>query len=155
MLAINNYGDAVWRTASIFLRQKEDIQDVFQDVFLRYSTYDGSFNDENHKKAWLIQVAKNRCLDIIKAPASSVVPLEKAEDAMALRSKDTLAEPGNFHSEVIEALKSLGEPTASVLYMALVEEIPATEISSAMEVPVNTVYSWISRGKAALREALS
>ena len=39
-------------------------------------------------------------------------------------------------------------------YLALYEGYTAPEIASLMEVPVNTVYSWIARGKKTLKEAL-
>lgn len=41
------------------------------------------------------------------------------------------------------------------LYLALYEGYTAPEIAEMLDAPVNTVYSWIARGKKTLKEALS
>ena len=40
------------------------------------------------------------------------------------------------------------------MYLALYEGYTAPEIATMMDAPVNTVYSWIARGKKTLKEAL-
>ena len=41
------------------------------------------------------------------------------------------------------------------LYLSLYEGYTAPEIATMVDAPVNTVYSWIARGKMLLKEALS
>ena len=43
----------------------------------------------------------------------------------------------------------------SQVYLSLVEGYTASEISEMTNMPENTVYSWISRGRKRLREVLS
>lgn len=57
--------------------------------------------------------------------------------------------------EVFDALDALGDPPKTQLYLSLVEGYGAREISRMCDMPVGTVYSWISRGKRRLREVLS
>ena len=48
------------------LRNNADAEDAVSDVFLKYISTSISFTDEEHKKAWLIRVAKNIYKNMIK-----------------------------------------------------------------------------------------
>lgn len=60
----------------------------------------------------------------------------------------------SFASEVVDAIRSLDDPPRTPLYLSVYEGYTAPEIADLLEAPVNTVYTWISRGKAALRGLL-
>lgn len=153
---MEGHADAVWRAAHLHLREPQDVQDAFQETFMRYALADEkAFADEEHRKAWLIHVARNVCRDMLKAASRQTVPLDEPLLAAKAASQDAATQPGSFRNEVIDAMRALDDPPRTPLYLAIVEEYPATLIAETMEVPVNTVYSWISRGKQKLREALS
>ncbi len=52
-------------------------------------------------------------------------------------------------------MRALDDPPRTPLYLSIYEGYSAPEIASLLDAPVNTVYSWISRGRAQLRSALS
>ncbi len=150
------YADAVWRVASLYFREPQDVQDAFQETFMRYALADGTvFADDEHRKAWLIRVARNICLDMLKAASRRSVPLDEGLLGCRAESADPATQPGSFRNEVIDALRSLDDPPRTPLYLSIVEEYPATAIAKMMDVPVNTVYSWIARGRRKLKEALA
>ena len=68
---------------------------------------------------------------------------------------DPAAQPGSATSEVVSAMRALDDPPRTPLYLSIYEGYSAPEIASMLDAPVNTVYSWISRGRAQLRSALS
>lgn len=153
------YADTVWRVCALYFPCEADREDAFQETFVRYALADGTvFADAEHRKAWLIRVARTRCLDMLKAAERTRTvggedALESAQNSVGgAHSPD---QPGSFTSEVLNALQSLDDPPRTPLYLALCEEYTAPEIAHLLDAPVNTVYSWISRGKQRLREALS
>ncbi len=165
---MERHADAVWRVCLLYFPCKADCQDAFQETFLRYALADGTvFTDDEHRKAWLIRVARTRCLDMLKAAnRTRTVASEAAlEEAESWQSRATPApsgpapkafdQPGSFTSEVVDALQALDDPPRTPLYLALCEEYTAPEIAQLLDAPVNTVYSWIARGKKYLREVLS
>ena len=66
-LAVQRYSDAVYRTAVHNCRSSADAEDVVQDVYEKLLHYTGSFESEEHLKAWLLRVAINRCRDLTRA----------------------------------------------------------------------------------------
>ncbi len=154
--AIERHGDAVWRVCVLYFRAHTDAQDAFQDAFLKYALADGTeFNGDEHRKAWLIRVAANVCKDMLKAARRRVEPLEAIDREGCAASDDPASQPASFVSEVVDAMRSLDDPPRTPLYLSLYEGYTAPEIADMVDAPVNTVYSWIARGKKQLKEALS
>ena len=65
--AVNRYSDTVMRICMVYLKNTADTEDIFQEVFLKYAQSDKAFENEEHKKAWIIKVAINACKDMIKS----------------------------------------------------------------------------------------
>lgn len=152
---LSDYGPHVWRACAVYFSCEADAEDAYQETFLRYALADSTvFNDSEHKKAWLLRVATNICKDTLKSQARTSVPLESELSERVPDKPDALTQPGSFSSEVISAMRALDDPPRTPLYLALCEGYSAPEIAQMTESPVNTVYSWISRGKALLKEAL-
>ncbi|MDE6129550.1 MAG: sigma-70 family RNA polymerase sigma factor, partial [Lachnospiraceae bacterium] len=56
---IDKYADMVYRIAVNETGNREDAQDIFQEVFLRLVRYRDRISNEEHLKAWLIRVTIN------------------------------------------------------------------------------------------------
>ena len=151
---MERHGDTVWRVCLLSLRHEADAQDAFQDTFMRYALADATaFEGDEHRKAWLIRVATNACRDMQRSAAAKNLPLD--EEALPVpASVDPETQPDSRVREVLDAMNHLDDPPRTPVYLALYEGYTAPEIASLMEVPVNTVYSWIARGKKTLKEAL-
>lgn len=164
---MERHADTVWRVCLLYFTCEADCQDAFQETFLRYALAETTtFTDDEHRKAWLIRVARTRCLDMLKAAnrtrttggdeALAAAETLQAAGQRAMRPSTAPDEqPGSFTSEVVDALQALDDPPRTPLYLALCEEYTAPEIAQLLDAPVNTVYSWIARGKKHLREVLS
>ena len=56
---IEQYSDMVYRIALTRTGTKENAEDIYQDVFFKYSQKAPDFENSNHEKAWLIKVTIN------------------------------------------------------------------------------------------------
>lgn len=148
------FGDAVWRACLTYVPAC-DAEDVFQNTFAKYAQHDADFRDEEHAKAWLLRVAINDCKDMLRSCARRHVSLdaemERWGDSPALETKDRAAEV----REVLDAVDRLSDPPKTPLYLFACEGYTVAEIARMMDAPEGTVYSWISRGRKQLKEALS
>lgn len=61
---IEEYSRTVYRLAYAQTKNKNDADDVFQEVFLRYIRKKPSFGSKEHEKAWFIRVTINCCKNI-------------------------------------------------------------------------------------------
>lgn len=152
--AIDTHGDTVWRVCVLYFKQKADAQDAFQETFLKYSLSEKVFSEEEHRKAWLIRVATNVCKDVYKAAYRKNSSLDDETMMVDPACENADVQPGSSLHEALDAIRDLTDPPRTPVYLALYEGYTAPEISEMLDAPVNTVYSWIARGKQQLKEVL-
>ena len=56
---VDTYSSLIFRISYCILCNVADAEDAVQETFLRYITKAPEFNDEEHRKAWLIKVSAN------------------------------------------------------------------------------------------------
>ena len=145
--AVNKYGDLVLRLCLIHLKNKADSDDIFQEVFLRYYRHNGSFESEEHEKAWIIRVTNNVCKDLLRNFFHSrTVSIDEIGE---LQGRDETE-----YREVFEAVLSLPEKNREVVYLYYYEGYKAKEIASILKMNVNTVYTLLTRSKEMLKGML-
>ncbi len=150
---VMRHADTVMRVCSIYLREPADRDDAFQETFLRYARHERRFNGEEHRKAWLIRVASNVCKDLLKSASARTESLdEMGEDGFALVGDDGgEAQRSLERTDVLKALHAIDERYAIVLYLKYYENYTAAQIGKLLDMPENTVYTNISRGKRQLK----
>lgn len=143
--AVDTYGDMVRRLCLLHLKNKQDTEDVFQTVFLKYLLHDSPFASQEHEKAWLVRVTVNACRDLLRNFfRKSSVPLEMAEE---LSSNDE-------DREVLQAVLELPSKYKDAIYLHYYEGYSAAEIGKILQKKENTVYTWLARGRELLRQRL-
>ena len=117
--------------------------------------HDADFSNAEHVRAWLLRVAINNCKDILKSARKQNTSLDELIETGGASSFGTTDD--NIHAlrEALDALNALDDPPKTQLYLSLCEGYSAPEIAKMLDMPLGTVYSWISRGKRKLREVLS
>ena len=61
---IEKYEKTVYKLAYSYLRNKQDADDIYQEVFLRYFRNKPEFAGEEHEKAWFIRTTVNCCKNL-------------------------------------------------------------------------------------------
>ncbi|MCL2354908.1 MAG: sigma-70 family RNA polymerase sigma factor [Oscillospiraceae bacterium] len=56
---VNEYSDTIFRLAMSRTKNKENSEDVYQEVFLRLAKKIPEFENKEHEKAWIIKVTIN------------------------------------------------------------------------------------------------
>lgn len=145
--AVEKYADTVRRVCFMHLKNKSDIEDVFQEVFLKYILHDAPFESEEHEKAWLIRVTINACKDVFKSFFR--------RNVCSLEEIDT--EPFYIQEEnrsLLDAILKLPNNYKNVIYLFYYEGYSAVEIAKILNKRENTIYTWLSRAKSKLKEEL-
>lgn len=145
--AVEEYADMVRRVCFCHLKNQEDTEDVFQNVFLKYMLHEKPFSDREHEKAWLLRVTMNSCKDLLKSFfRHNMVSLDVVSEMAAEVRED--------HWEVLEAVLSLPDKYKDAIYLHYYEGYSAAEIGMILGKKENTVYSLLSRGRRILKEKL-
>lgn len=70
------YAGIVFRTAYNFLLNKDDAEDIVQEVFIKYFISNKTFNDEDHEKAWILTVTANLSKNVLRSKSRQNLELD-------------------------------------------------------------------------------
>lgn len=145
--AVEQYADLIRRICFLHLKNRSDTEDISQNVFLKYLLYSGTFENEEHEKAWFIRVTVNACKDWIKSLLRHpTTPLEVLSEELLAVTND--------EQELLQTILSLPPKYKAVIYLFYYEGYSAVEIAKILGKNTNTVYSLMSRGRALLKDQL-
>ena len=145
--AIERHADTVRRLCTVHLKSREDTEDIFQTVFLKYLLSNTVFESAEHEKAWFIRVTLNARKDLLKSFFhKNTVSLDQVLDQPAPLE--------DRHREVLEAVLSLPPKYKDVVYLHYYEGYTAPEIGHILGKNVNTIYTLLGRARQLLKEAL-
>ncbi len=140
------YSDMIYRIAFARTQNKADAEDITQNVFLKYIDSNKRFNDEEHRKAWLLRVAVNCTNDFVKsAHYRNRAPIEDVPDAEVHIEEN---------SEIYYAVQSLPEKYRLAVHLFYYEDMSVAEISALTKIKETTVKSQLSRARDMLRKIL-
>ena len=149
----DRYGRLVHSIAVRLMGNHHDAEDVTQQVFV--SAWQGrqSLKDDGSLTGWLATITRRRCADLAAGRARTSRTQESAAAVLTLPVPD---DPSRAVEEITVAhtLQSLGEPRATIVRMAVVEDKRHEDIAQSLGVPLGTVKSHIRRGLLQLRSRL-
>ena len=155
--AMEEYADTVRRICFVHLKNRQDTEDIFQEVYMKYLLSETAFDSRAHEKAWFIRVSVNACTDWLRALSRrKQISLEALIEETGEISGD-LAESNSMDTvsrEILETVLRLPEKYRNVIYLYFYEGYSALEIAGILQKKENTVYTWLSRAKEMLKKEL-
>ena len=143
---IDKYSGMVYRLALVQMKNKQDAEDVFQDVFFRYISRLRTFKSEEHRKAWLIRVTINHSRSLWTAWFRKN---ESLNDSLFT----DVAEP-NIENDLSEYLSLLPQKYRSVIHLFYYEELSVKQIGEILDAKESTVRTWLTRARSILGKKL-
>lgn len=151
---VRRYQNAVYR---LCLRYgAEEAQDLAQETFMRAFVHRERFDPSRPIAPWLLTIARRLCIDrirkhkpLLKGDDEPLDPADPHPDAeAALATREQLGQLKQAHSKLAD-----GPREAIALYHW--EGLSYDEIAKILDVPIGTVMTWLHRGRAQLKKALS
>lgn len=144
----------LYRFALSLARNGSDAGDLVQQTFFIWATKGHGLRELSKAKSWLFttlyrEFLRGRRRDSRSSFLEDLPPGEKdpaAEDVDRVSRIDAAA--------VVVALQTVDEAFRAPLTLFYLEDMSYQEIAEALDVPIGTVMSRLSRGKAQLRQAL-
>ena len=134
----------------------DDIEECVSDVFYYLYRHRKRLDlSDAALKSYLIKTAEHRAIDHQRKVARMPVPQEDAlwEAAEPERSAEELALSQLRRNELIERIRSLGEPDTSILLMKYWLNLTSAEIGERLGMKPNTVVVRAGRALKRIRKA--
>ena len=138
-----------------FLRHSEDAEDFAQEVFIRAYEKLASFQGGVPFAAWLHRIAFNLAVNkyhLKKRQAQPVDTVDLLPDSSYSPEHRLLSE--ELAEWVRKTLHKIPEIYHVLIRMHFFEGLSYPEISRALQIPVNTIKSYIFRAKELIRQRL-
>ena len=147
------YNKMVYRLAFARTGNVQDAEDVLQEVFLRYIRADKTFNDEEHRKAWLLRVTVNCSKTLVTSSWNRRRSDEETDDNL-FATEDKQLERSDTKSAVLEAVRSLPEKYRVVVHLFYYEELSVEEIGRITGSGLSAVKTRLHRARNMLKNIL-
>ncbi len=127
------------------------IEDVCQEVFVRWLSTAPAFRNAEHERAWFISVTLNLCTDVMREHSRH--PTGSLEECGWMIG-DPDADGVLGEREIIRQMLTLPEAYRDVLYLYFVEGYTTPEIAKILNKKANTVRRELARGREMLKKLL-
>jgi RNA polymerase sigma-70 factor, ECF subfamily len=142
---MNNY-------ARNFLSDKEDINDVLQEVFIKTYKNIKSFDAERKFSSWIYRIAHNEFVNALKKRSKRPLPLFDLDVFFPqhINEKNSLSaqiDQKDMKETVNKFLDKLDVKYKEPIILFYIEELSYKEIADVMQIPISTVGIRIKRAK--------
>ena len=158
----------VYSIAMSVLHQPDDAADLTQEAFIRLMRVLPQYSGESRFTTWLYRLVVNLCRDELRRRGRQVQLAPVLEDDAEqtvnpvdlIADEDRAADPlralgdNELRGAVRRALSQLEEHYRLSLTLYYFEDLKYTDIAEILDVPLNTVKSYIRRGKERLATLL-
>ena len=133
---LERYAATVFAAAYAMVKNKEDAEDIAQEVFISYVKAKPAFESAEHEKAWLLRVGARCAADVLRAP---------------WRRREGPLDDGLPAPEPVLALPAQYRMAVHLYYY---EELSVAEIAAVLGKSEGAVKSRLFRARALLRRYL-
>jgi len=165
-ILVQRYSTPLFNFICRFLGDYDQACDILQQVFLQLYISLPNLRTGDPLKAWLFQVARNRCLDELRRKhAIHFSELELVNDDDELSPLATMPDTDPLPEELAErrdlqqclqkAIQTLPPKFRSVVLLRYAGQLSFSEIGQALNMPEATAKTYFQRAKPLLRAALT
>ncbi|MFB9863205.1 RNA polymerase sigma factor [Rufibacter immobilis] len=145
----------LYRLALFMLQNREEAEDILQDVFLKLWTNKHKLHAYASIEAFAMSITKNMCLDKLKAKKNKqmvdVTDMELNSGEQTPYQRYELAD--QVH-KVQELVKELPEQQQLILHLRDVEGYSYEEVEQVTGMNVNAIRVTLSRARKSVRDGL-
>ncbi len=139
---------------------KDDVNDIIQDTFLKVKTNIDSLKNPAKVESWIFQIARNTITDFFREKKKlfeteentkevSIEPNAFAEDDIIIKTQTQ-----EFSKYAGFIVSELPEKYQKAVYMADIEELSMKEVAEELNISVSGAKSRVQRGRKMIKEII-
>jgi RNA polymerase sigma factor (sigma-70 family) len=163
---LEHYSDRVYNTALGLVNNREDAEDLAQEVFTEVFRSIGQFKQRSKLSTWIYRITVTKSLEFLRGKSrkkrSAVIQsLFGKEQQISVSADDPFYHPGvslekkEMAAILFGAMKRLPETQRTAFTLSKLEHLSYAEIADVMEVSVSSVESLLFRAKQNLQKILA
>jgi len=159
---VKTYSKGLFSYAATRMNSTADAEDVVQETFLKAYRSIASFKQGTDAKSWLYQILINTIRDHYRRASSraATMAIEDVDETeieirALMAGPEELAQQAEQTELIGEALSKLPEQLAAPLMLREIADQSYKDIATALEIPIGTVMSRLSRARKLLGKILA
>lgn len=152
--------NSICKLAYCYMKNTDDVQDVYQSVFEKYLKALPSFESEEHEKAWFITTTVNTCKNMCSSSwYKKVFAFQNDELQQQIEDKQTsntnyYSNSDDTHEELLNAIMQLPDKYRVVIHLYYYEEYSTAQIAKLTGSSVSAVKTRLNRARNMLKKSL-
>lgn len=162
---LSQYSDRAYNTALGLLQNREDAEDITQEVFTEVFQSIHNFKGQSKLSTWIYRIAMTKSLELIRSRSRSkrsgiILSLFGREDQFHVSNNAPFYHPGISleHKEMsailFDAIRKLPLNQRTAFTLNKLENLNYAELAEVMNLSIPSVESLLFRAKQKLRELL-
>lgn len=163
---IDDFQQKVFSTCISFVPNKEDAEDIAQDVFVEVFRSISKFKGDSKLSTWIYKITTNKCLEFIrkkntkkrfgflKSIMGSDMPVDKTSYFTDMNHPGILLENKEKSETIFRAINQLPEAQKVVFTLCKIDGKSYEEVSDIIGKSISSVESLMFRAKKNLQDLL-
>ena len=163
---IDDFQQKVFSTCISFVPNKEDAEDIAQDVFVEVFRSISKFKGDSKLSTWIYKITTNKCLEFIrkkntkkrfgflKSIMGNDMPVDKTSYFTDMNHPGILLENKEKSETIFRAINQLPEAQKVVFTLCKIDGKSYEEVSDIMGKSISSVESLMFRAKKNLQDLL-
>jgi RNA polymerase sigma factor (sigma-70 family) len=150
------YQDMVFACCRSMGLREDEIEDVASEAFIAAYQSIKNYNGQSKLSSWLWKIAYHKSLDYRKKMQNKAIPAADSIDTLAAgaSSPEMHLSAQEQNAAIWEAVQRLSHPQAAVIVLYYREGKSIEEVGRILEIPENTVKTYLHRGRKELYSRL-
>jgi RNA polymerase sigma-70 factor (ECF subfamily) len=148
---IDRYGDRLYNLALHFAGNREEAEDLTQEIFLRLYTHLRQYRGDCPLVSWALRLSRNLCIDHYRRNRQERRSLWVSDEILAhVPAGDDIHAEAQWREEVEAvhgALREMPEEMAEVVLLRDLQGWSLEEVAAFLEIPMGTVKSRLHRAR--------
>ena len=144
----------VYQTAFYIIGNEHDAADAAQEALIRIYKKIGSYEEKAQFKTWVQRIVTNICIDSFRRNKPSVSIEEHNMNLVTDNNVEKDVMISYLSGDIQEAIKKLPEHHRAVVVLRYMQDFSYNEIADSLDLPLNTVKSYLFRARRQLQTLL-